>query len=84
METVVRRIEARGLDITAAYDSWRDIGFALAEGMGEAGRKYYHRVSQFYPNANEKDISYKWNKNKNRSGITIATFFVVIMILFYW
>ena len=38
VETVVRRIEARGLDITAAYDSWRDIGFALAEGMGEAGR----------------------------------------------
>lgn len=77
VETVVRRIEARGLDITAAYDSWRDIGFALAEGMGEAGRKYYHRVSQFYPKYKRSETDRQYNQclKGRKSGITIRTFF---------
>ena len=77
VETVVRRIEARGLDITAAYDSWRDIGFALAEGMGEAGRKYFHRVSQFYPKYKRSETDRQYNQclKGRKSGITIRTFF---------
>ena len=73
----VDEIERRSLDITSDYSQWIDIASALFNEFGEAGKQYFERVSQFYPNANEKDISYKWNKNKNRSGITIATFFEI-------
>ena len=73
----VDEIERRNIDITSNYGDWIDIASALFNEFGEAGKQYFERVSQFYPNANEKDISYKWNKNKNRSGITIATFFEI-------
>ena len=73
----VEEIERRNLDITSNYSEWIDIASALFNGLGEAGKQYFERVSTFYPNANERDISYKWEKNKNRSQITIATFFEI-------
>ena len=73
----VAEIERRNLDITSDYSEWIDIASALYNGLGEAGKQYFERVSRFYPNANERDISYKWEKNKNRSQITIATFFEI-------
>ena len=78
-EEAVRRcvdeIERRVLDITSDYGEWIDIASALFNELGEAGKQYFERVSRFYPNANEKDISYKWEKNKNRSKVGIGTFF---------
>ena len=65
------------LDITSDYGEWIDIASALFNELGEAGKQYFERVSRFYPNANERDISYKWEKNKNRSQITIATYFEI-------
>ena len=38
IETITQRIEASQLDITSGYAAWRDLGFALAEELGEAGR----------------------------------------------
>ena len=77
VETVTRRIEERCLDITGDYGSWRDIGFALADGLGEAGRTYFHRVSKFYPkyNAKEADKQFTQCLKGRKSGITIKTFF---------
>jgi hypothetical protein len=78
-EEAVRRcvdeIERRGLDITSDYAEWIDIASALYNGLGEAGKQYFERVSRFYPNANERDINYKWEKNKNRSKVGIGSFF---------
>ena len=71
----VDEIERRSLDITSDYGEWIDIASALYNGLGEAGKQYFERVSRFYPNANERDISYKWEKNKNRSKVGIGTFF---------
>lgn len=73
----VEEIERRMLDITSDYGEWIDIASALFNELGEAGKQYFERVSRFYPNANERDISYKWEKNKNRSQITIATYFEI-------
>jgi len=44
IELVTRRIESSQTDITAGYANWRDIGFALADALGEGGRSIYHRV----------------------------------------
>lgn len=71
----VAEIERRNLDITSDYSEWIDIASALYNGLGEAGKQYFERVSRFYPNANERDINYKWEKNKNRSKVGIGTFF---------
>lgn len=73
----VDEIERRSLDITSDYGQWVDIASALYNEFGEAGKQYYERVSRFYPNANERDINYKWEKNKTRSKIGIGTFFEI-------
>lgn len=50
IEDVVSRVEASATDIAPSYADWRDLGFALADALGENGRGYYQRLSRFYPN----------------------------------
>lgn len=76
-EIVTQRIEAAGIDITGDYNQWRDLGFALAEGKGEAGRDFFHRISRFYPDYyyGEADKQFTACLNGHGSGITGRTFF---------
>ena len=76
-ETVTRRIEEAAIDITGGYAQWRDIGFALAEGKGEAGRDLFHRISRFYPAYDhaEADRQYTACLSAHGTGIGPATFF---------
>ena len=39
-----------GKDITTIYPEWRDVGFSLADGLGEQGRPIFHQISSLYPN----------------------------------
>ena len=48
VESIVREIEQRGIDIAPNYKDWMELGFALVDGLGENGREYYHRISRFY------------------------------------
>ena len=48
IEEITRRIESTATDIASNYADWRDLGFALADALGESGRSYYHRLSRFY------------------------------------
>lgn len=77
IETVTRRIEEAGKDITAGYAPWRDLGFALADALGEDGRSYYHRLSRFNKDYNQEecDMQYTACLNAHGHGITIKTFF---------
>ena len=70
----VEEIERRHIDITSNYDDWVDVASSLWNGLGEAGKQYYDRLSVFHPEYNEKDVSYKWKKNKNRH-VDIVFFF---------
>ena len=47
IELVTQRIEAAHTDITAGYDNWLELGFALSDALGESGRDYFHRISRF-------------------------------------
>ncbi len=51
IESLCAVLEKKQIDITnrAGYSEWRDIGFAIANGLGETGRTYFHRISRFYP-----------------------------------
>ena len=77
IETVVRRIEERQVDITSTYDNWLHVGFAISEALGEAGRELYHRVSRFYPGytPEETDKQYTSCLGAHGQGVNVATFF---------
>lgn len=77
VEIVTSRIEAAGLDIAPAYNDWRDLGFALAAGLGEEGRSFYHRLSRFYAGYRpaETDKQYNACLRSHGQGITVNTFF---------
>ena len=77
IEIVTQRIEAAHVDITGDYATWRDLGFALSDALGENGRDYFHRISRFYPGYTEKEADAQYDKcmRAHGTGITIKTFF---------
>ena len=77
IELITQRIESAGVDITAGYDNWRDIGFALSSELGESGRDIYHRVSRFNSTYTEAECDAQYDKclRAHGTGITIKTFF---------
>lgn len=76
-EIITSRIEAAKADITQGYDNWRDLGFAIVEGLGESGRTIYHRISCLNPEYNTVDCDTQYDKclRATGHGITRRTFF---------
>jgi hypothetical protein len=70
VEKVIEQIRSRKIDITANYNDWLAIGFALADEFGESGRSYFHKVSENHPDYNQSkadkqfDECYKTRKNE--------------------
>lgn len=63
-------------DITADYQTWFEIGCALANAFGESGRQYFHQVSRLYVGYSEHETDRQFdNCLKGYSKITLATFF---------
>ena len=77
IETITQRIEAASVDIAPNYSDWRDLGFALADALGESGRNYYHRLSRFYPSysQSETDKQYSACLASHGHGVTIKTLY---------
>ena len=77
IQSLVEQVEASAIDITAGYECWRDIGFALVEALGEDGRDFFHRLSRFnadYDQA-EADKQYSACLHSRGSGITPRSLF---------
>lgn len=78
---VVKQIEQHQIDITSGYTEWRNIGFAIADGLKEKGRDYFHRISQFNESYDPDDCDQQYDRclNAKRNGmensISIKTFF---------
>lgn len=77
IETITQRVEAASVDIAPNYADWRDLGFALADALGESGRNYYHRLSRFYPSysQSETDKQYSACLASHGHGVTIKTLY---------
>ena len=77
IELLTTRIESTAIDIAPTYPDWRDLGFALADALGEAGRPYYHRLSRFYPGYTEKETTQQFTAclKSHGHGITIKTLY---------
>ena len=69
----------RHIDITIPYNLWVILGFALADGLGEAGRIIFHQLSSMNAEYNYEECDKKYTSClKGGSGqrkVTIATFF---------
>ena len=61
LELLVQRIEFSTLDIAPNYADWRDLGFALAVALSESGRKYYRRLSCFYPSYSQSETDKQYS-----------------------
>lgn len=77
IEKLIRLIEETNTDITAGYENWLKIGFAIESEFGEKGRSYFHNISKFNSNYNYKNCDEQYDKclKNNNSGINIATLF---------
>ncbi len=77
IESYINALEQSGIDITDTYDKWRDIGFAISEEYGEAGRDYYHRISKNYSGYDHKECDEQYNKclQAKGHGISIGTLY---------
>lgn len=77
LETIISRLESSLTDITANYADWRDIGFAFADELGEAGRDYYHRISRFYSGYSPADCNKQYDNclKAKGHGVTLKPFF---------
>ena len=77
IETITQRIESTSVDIAPNYADWRDLGFALADELGESGRAYYHRLSRFYQdyNSTEADKQFDACLKAHGHGVSIKTFY---------
>ncbi len=77
VEVVLRRIENFNIDLTCSYADWLKMGFSFADGFGEYGREYFHRVSRFNGGYNATDCDRQFDKclQAKRTGVTIRSFF---------
>ncbi len=77
VEALIAALKAAHVDITADYNDWLKVCFALAGEFGEAGRQYCHDISSLYPNYNPAECDTKYTEClKAESGRTdISTLF---------
>ena len=77
VDALVSEVVNRGIDLTQGYVPWRNIGFALAEGMGNQGRGYFHTLSAQNPDYNETECDKQFDAclKAHGCGITINTLF---------
>lgn len=74
---IVDMLVSRGIDITAGYDNWLKLGFALANGLGESGRAAYHALSRMNSDYNAAQCDKKYDNylHSQGNGVSINTFF---------
>ncbi len=68
---------SRGIDITAGYDNWLRLGFALSDIFGESGRSMYHDLSRLNSGYHPAQCDDQYSKclRSKGTGVTYRTFF---------
>lgn len=77
VEELIQKIEEQGIDITATYENWLNIGFAISDEFGESGREFFQRISRFYPGFNAEECSSQFDSclKSNGNGVSLKTLF---------
>lgn len=78
IERCVKQLQDNQIDIVKGdYQRWLNVGFGLADALGESGRELFHAVSQYDGKYDSKQCDKQFDKclKAKNTGITIATFF---------
>ena len=78
IEVIIKRIEAYQLDLTANYNDWITIGFAISDEFGESGRGYFHQISKFHPGYKSQECDKQYDRclrQPSNKRISIKTFY---------
>jgi hypothetical protein len=72
---LIQEVSLNKIDITDTYENWMRLGFALSAEFGEAGRSYYHQLSQFNEDydASRCDAQFSKLAKSNTGAIKFAT-----------
>lgn len=72
----IHRLETAKVDITSDYNDWLNIGLALANEMGESGRKCFHAVSKYCAKYDPAETDNKFDNclSRGRGDVHIGTF----------
>lgn len=66
VEAVVVELERLGGPSDSYKDWYCRTGFALADGLGDAGREFFFRVSRLSPKFNERECEKKWQECRSK------------------
>ncbi|MCE5348136.1 MAG: HRDC domain-containing protein [Bacteroidales bacterium] len=73
VESIISSLEEGKIDLTADFNDWWKIGYALCSAFGENGRRYFHRISSMYPYYSFDEVDKKYTQllkmNTGRIGI---------------
>lgn len=77
IKSLIDQIQLKRIDITTSYDNWIKIGFAIVDEYSEAGRDFFHAISQFHPGYDSEETDKQFTKclESNGTGVTISTLF---------
>lgn len=75
IESIIREIEHRRIDITSSYHNWVLVAMGLASTFGSAGEEYFHRISQYHPNYEHQEAKkvYQSCLRNNNGTVTLGT-----------
>lgn len=77
VEKLIDLLKSSHTDITANYNDWLKVGFALASEFGESGRRYFHDISSINQDYSQTESDIKYTEClKSENGRTdISTLF---------
>lgn len=77
-DKILANVVGAKIDICPDYQDWLKICFAISEQFGEAGRDYFHRISQSNPKYRAKMVDKQYTnclKARGSSKVGISTFY---------
>ena len=77
VKALIEALQASRVDLTASYDNWLHVGFALANTFGENGRTFFHEISALSPKYDRKEADSKYSSclRQGNGTVTIGTLF---------
>lgn len=77
VESLISKLRDTGTDITANYNDWLKVGFALASEFGESGRGYFHTISSLYSGYDQAESDKKYDEclKSDKGHTSISTLF---------
>lgn len=78
-DEVIKKMVDASVSCVEDYRDWRDIGFGLADHLGEAGRPYFHALSscspKYDPSMCDRQFTHCLRSHGSTGKITIATIY---------